>query len=532
MTQWYLVLAVLCSALIALSGCGGSGGSSSLATRGRTVISVDIGWGARSRSINGPGSALSATITIANNAHAPATSFTVDRPAGTAAVVQNYSSTQTIPAGNKVLTIVFYTSAGGTGDVVASASLAVKLNNNGTLTNTDGSPLGTIFATGTITSVQVLPNQTAGFGTQTQLLAQAFNAQSQQIAISAGSIFWNVASGASNLSITQDGIATGLAIGPATVVATVDGVASAAQDVTITPGVSVVNLPVNDIAYDPISGKIWATVQASGGAYANSIVSIDPLTGAIGTPIPLGLEPNRIAVTSDGQFAYATVDADLSVRQVNIANNTVGNTYFVNPATTIVDLITIPGSPNSFVTATDPNFGVNVKVYDNGVARSGTGAGGSFIQFAGSDPTTIYGWGNGALVKDILSPTAITWVDQTNGLVDSPFAFYNGLLYASSCNIYDPVAKTLVGNFPQGDLQSDRQVAVSGADNRVYIVTWGTDKIMLTFDLAARTEFAPFDTGALPGGANRLISCGSHTAAFYIFGPDVTHQVVIVKGLP
>lgn len=82
-----------------------------------------------------------------------------------------------------------------------------------------------------------------------------------------------------------------------------------------TAAVVEVSLATNDIVYDPFSKRIYATVPSSAGARANSVTPIDPATGALGTSVPVGSEPNKLAVTDNGQYLYFGLDSASSVRR-------------------------------------------------------------------------------------------------------------------------------------------------------------------------------------------------------------------------
>jgi DNA-binding beta-propeller fold protein YncE len=351
--------------------------------------------------------------------------------------------------------------------------------------------------------------------------------------VTPGSATWTVVSGGANLQVTPEGIATAIAEGTATVQVTIDGVTSPAATITThqPPIKFIVAVPVNDMAYDAVNGKIWATVQPSGGANANSVVGIDPVTGAVGPSILIGPEPNLIAVTDNGQYAYVTVNADNTVRRVDLTSNSV--TLIVPVGGQYVDFITIPGSPQSFVGAVDPTGGVNVSVWDDNVRRSGTGAGGNTIVFGGSE-TVLYGAGGNSLFKNTLTPTAISWVDQTNGLLDATITYSDGLLYTATGRIVDPVAKIVVGQLNSPNFLVDKGIAISESDDRVYFVTWNptTAKRILVFNKTTRNEIPFFDTGVTQGGATNLIACGSRSVAFSLFGSGVDRHVVICRFLP
>jgi hypothetical protein len=75
---------------------------------------------------------------------------------------------------------------------------------------------------------------------------------------------------------------------------------SPAQAVTL-PFVRVLNMPVNDITYDKLSKKLFASVPSRAGAGGNAVTEIDPATGALGASVFVGSEPNKIALSDDGQ---------------------------------------------------------------------------------------------------------------------------------------------------------------------------------------------------------------------------------------
>lgn len=117
---------------------------------------------------------------------------------------------------------------------------------------------------------------------------------------------------------------------------------------------------------------------------------------------------------------------------------------------------------------------------------------------------------------------------------DVYFAGSDKLLCTAAGGIVDPSTKTLVRQFPTSDFLVDKGPTINAAANRAYYITWdsSTAKHILSFNLKTKAEYAVTDTGVLPGGAKRLLSCGSHSVVFYIFGPGITHEVVIVRRLP
>jgi trimeric autotransporter adhesin len=89
------------------------------------------------------------------------------------------------------------------------------------------------------------------------------------------------------------------------------------------PVFQTVALDTNDIVFDPFTRKLYASVPSTATQVTgNSIVSIDPLTGALGSPIFVGSEPTRISISDDGQYLYAVLSGSNSVRRLNLTTLT------------------------------------------------------------------------------------------------------------------------------------------------------------------------------------------------------------------
>src|SRR5262249_4199945 len=83
------------------------------------------------------------------------------------------------------------------------------------------------------------------------------------------------------------------------------------------------NLPVSDVAFDSIRHRLWAAIQSNAGSNSQSVISIDPATGAQGAPIPLLGEPGKIAISDDAQFLYVGLTSSNGVVRMNLTSRTV-----------------------------------------------------------------------------------------------------------------------------------------------------------------------------------------------------------------
>ncbi|HWD38112.1 MAG TPA: hypothetical protein VG944_04635 [Fimbriimonas sp.] len=301
---------------------------------------------------------------------------------------------------------------------------------------------------------------------------------------------------------------------------------------TVQTHVQIVQVQVRDMAYDSVSGKIWATVGSGGGQYANSVVAIDPATGNVGTQISLPVEPSRIAITDDGQFAYVTANSDGTIRRIDLGLGIKGPVFNIHDGG-VIDIVTMPGQPHTYVVCNDPSGGVNATAFDDDVAKVGTGAVGYHMIAAGDASGIIYGDGHGGMFTDIVTATQLKWTDQTTFNI-SGGVWANNSIYTNVPNRVKPSTKTILLSFPTSNFLVDREVAVSTSDNRAYYVTWDpvTNKRILCFDAVTGHEYPFIDTGLVPGGSQKLIACDNHTVAYFNFGSGVTPEVVIIRGLP
>ncbi len=138
----------------------------------------------------------------------------------------------------------------------------------------------------------------------------------------------------------------------------------------------------NSMVYDTANGLFYLSIPGKAGApLANSIVSLDPATGVLGTPIYVGSEPDKLALTADGTGLWVGLDGASAVRRVDLTAGTAGTQFqlALDPSTGYVDqppvalsLVALPGAANSVVvqaSAGSPQFAI----YDSGALRSTAG---------------------------------------------------------------------------------------------------------------------------------------------------------------
>ncbi|HEY4357359.1 MAG TPA: IPT/TIG domain-containing protein [Acidobacteriaceae bacterium] len=135
----------------------------------------------------------------------------------------------------------------------------------------------------------------------------------------------------------------------------------------------------NSMVYNPSNQLLYLSVPSSAPApYGNSIVSLDPLTGALGRPIYVGSEPDRLALSSDGRYLWVGLNGAGSVRKVDLSTGTAGLQFAIPTSASyyaplqVTALVALPGQADSVVVAAaDQYFDSTLTIYDSGVARPG-----------------------------------------------------------------------------------------------------------------------------------------------------------------
>ena len=343
---------------------------------------------------------------------------------------------------------------------------------------------------------------------------------------------------------------------PASVLVTVlnapaDGGLSASIPFTVDKVLTLIaDLPANDIAWDPTRDLIYASLPGSAGASGNSIVTLDPATGAITSSVFIGSEPNRLAVSGNGQFLYVGVDGSSTLQRYTLPAMTqdlsidLGSDPISGPYMAF-DLQVEPGAPHTVAVSLGCAYSATSSggafIYDDATARPGSASGrlGAFFNSLqwGPDGTKLYATNAATSSWDyyILSVNA----GGVSLVYDLPGAFtsyqnallYDGtshMLYSSSGLVLSPATGQVAGNFlVSGPLALDPA--------KVYFLNVDLDPSVLTiqsFDPVAHTPIATATVIPAPStplsftprrllrrGPNGLVMGGGGTPIYFVSGP-------------
>jgi uncharacterized repeat protein (TIGR01451 family) len=264
-------------------------------------------------------------------------------------------------------------------------------------------------------------------------------------------------------------------------------------------------LPANDLVYSASTKLLYASVPSSGGpALGNSIVPIDPYTGAVGAPIFAGSEPGKMALSSDGSTIWVALNGAAAVREVNLNTHTAGLQFSLGGGTGIYDspktaqaLAVLPGHPDTVAIAIPTSFTYSsvVTIYDAGVARANaqnanlpccSGILGMVFDATG---TRLYEAGSGYGFATV-DNTGITSTTSLNASVSSnDLRVDNGRAYLTSGIILDANTGNQLGVFSVGPSQNaNGPVAPDSTIGEGFVLTnpnFGSNFQISAYDLSS-----------------------------------------------
>jgi hypothetical protein len=226
-----------------------------------------------------------------------------------------------------------------------------------------------------------------------------------------------------------------------------------------------INLDVAFLAAVPGSPLLYASIPSSASSNPNTVVAINPTTGALGTPIRVGNNPGLLAASSDSSYLFVVANQDQTVQRINLSTKAVDQTFAFPTdncsfcgTNSAVDLKGVPGSPQQVVLATTREVALyNGSGLVNYVPTTWSVTG-SFTSFAfAGNPKAIYSLpitnaqtpflnviGMTPQGLQFTPPSSYGLFNQTGAEVASD----GTLLYTSAGQVWSPTSQSQVGTFP------------------------------------------------------------------------------------
>lgn len=294
----------------------------------------------------------------------------------------------------------------------------------------------------------------------------------------------------------------------------------------------VVNLVNNHVIADPTRPVLYASIPGSAASYANRLLKLDALTGAVIDSLVVGSEPARMAIAANGEFLYVALGGSNAVARVRLSTFQKEIDLPLPDgglsSTRAEDLEVLPGSSTRLAVSLR-NLGFSPRhegvVLFSGDTRLQTKTQGhtgsnrlavglsSEYLFGFNNETTEFGMRRIAVSDDGLREVLTV---GTSGNFNSDIEHSGTRIWSTQGTVYDDATFAPVGTLPSaGPLRPDVPLG------RVHVLVGGEIR---TYQ---HQTFSLIGTAAVPdaAGLNTVIRVGTDGLAF-----GSGSRIVIVRG--
>jgi hypothetical protein len=235
-----------------------------------------------------------------------------------------------------------------------------------------------------------------------------------------------------------------------------------------------INEAANDLVWDPIHQVIYLSVPPTV-PDGSGIAVLDPVTATITSFVPLGNNPDVLAISDDGQYLYVGLDDTSSIQRFTLPELTADIEFPIGQTGNFpFDIQVLPGAPHTTAVSigipdtTTPASG-GVTIFDDGTPRPtsvpGAFAGGTGNCFCGSlqwgpAPSELYSNNSMDTGFDFynlsVDSSGVTISKDTPNVFSSFNGYFwnnihylpsTGLIYSDDRHVVNPSTATVVGIF-------------------------------------------------------------------------------------
>jgi hypothetical protein len=320
-------------------------------------------------------------------------------------------------------------------------------------------------------------------------------------------------------------------------------------DVTYPETVTVLDLPANDLVWDPFAQRIYASLPSSYGPNGNSIAVINPSTGAVTGYHFAGSEPTKLAIDTNSKYLYVSLNGSGFIQRLNLPTFTpdiqisLGNGQYGGP--NLAEAIAVSPTNSHTVAVALTNNGASgpLEFFADSMQLANSVNSPSMNQVVFADGATLYGYASGTLSQVNVNSTGGTLNQQWNGLVTgNTFQYSGGLIFGGNGEEFNPATGLLQGAFDVGTscCSSGVQVLPNSAINRAFAL--GQTPFFNSFGITSYnlTKFTPLAVADLTElGSNfgspstsKFLQWGANGSAFIVASGccgSTTSQVALVQ---
>ncbi len=313
--------------------------------------------------------------------------------------------------------------------------------------------------------------------------------------------------------------------------------------------VKVVPIATNDIVWDPVHAVFYVSIPATAAINANTIMTLDPTTGSLGSPVQVGSNPGAMEVSADGQYLYVAFEGASTVQRLVLPALTpditipLGNSAVSGTAQYALELHVAPGAPHTVAVARGypGDNATGLAIFDDATQRTDTvGANGtptiSTFQWS-ADASQIFAANGYSTAADAellaVNSGGATLQSDSPGVFEFPGHIHliGTSIYTDSGTVVSQPSFALMGTFalPCGTLCAGTvSLAPDATGNRAFFLGQGG---IQSFNL---TTFAPVANISLPGylnvGAPKIVRWGANGLATIHFGSASQDEILLITG--
>ncbi|MCC7054344.1 MAG: IPT/TIG domain-containing protein [Gemmatimonadaceae bacterium] len=298
---------------------------------------------------------------------------------------------------------------------------------------------------------------------------------------------------------------------------------------TLDPPITL-DMLARDVAWVASRNRLYVSV-ASGPA-TNTVLAVDPATGAITARIALASEPGALAASADGRYLYVAYTGRPTVGRIDLDSGTEDLSITIGaPDARALDLAPIPGSPRAvLVTRSTPGNHIAPQVYDDAVARPVTpGSDGESSRIEVISATEAIGYNHNSsdapLRRYRLAPDGMTVLDLRTSVVPgsiNDFQYAAGRLYFSNGDVLDAATFARIGTLPGSVPGYPMQVVADVTQGRAYAAVNAT---LRTYTFASLSPLTSTPSPAIGYASRRMVRWGTSGLALV-----TDTQLVILRG--
>jgi len=323
-------------------------------------------------------------------------------------------------------------------------------------------------------------------------------------------------------------------------------------DVTYPITVTILDLPANDLVWDPFAEVLYASLPSTYGVNGNSIAVINPTTGAVMAYHFAGSEPDKLAIDANSKYLYVGLNGNGSIQRLNLPGFTpdiqitLGDSPFGGP--NLAGAIAVSPATAHTIAVALANSGCcgsgPLEFFTDSTQLANSVSFPSIQELAFANGTTLYGYESNTLSQVTVSSSGGTLAQEWNNIVTgNSFEFSGGLVLGGNGEEFNPSTGSLLGTFDVGTggcCSSGVQMLPNSSLNRVFalgITPFFNSFGITSYNLTQFTPLAVASLAELSGSFNtpsvpKFIPWGTKGLAFIVTSGccgSTTSQVVLVK---